>query len=98
MARNNTRDTYFVTLLAPWTTSGQGYRGWEPPRRQGSRGQGDEGREPAMRGFWPPGELQQRPQHVLHDAAVPVVVGLAWRVDPYDYVEFLAIGSHHEFV
>jgi GNAT superfamily N-acetyltransferase len=35
---------------------------------------------------------EQGAQHVLHDAAVPVVLRLAWGVDPHDRAEFLAVG------
>src|SRR5262245_11643510 len=39
---------------------------------------------------------QQRPQHELHDAAVPVVVGLARRVDPHGRRELPAVrGNRH---
>jgi hypothetical protein len=31
--------------------------------------------------------VDQRPQHVLHDSAIAVVVGLAWSVDPHHRVE-----------
>jgi len=40
----------------------------------------------------------QGAQHVLHDAAVPVVLRLAGGVDPHDGAEFLAVGCHHDLV
>src|SRR5579859_295649 len=40
----------------------------------------------------------QGAQHVLHDAAVPVVLRLARGVDPYDGAESLAVGCHHDLV
>src|SRR5215472_4452630 len=92
MARNNTRDAYYVTLLAGGATP-------RIPPRMGGLPVPPYPPWPLAPGLWRRArELPQRPQHVLHDAAVPVVVGLAWRVDPHDHVEFLAIGSHHEFV
>src|SRR5512133_1041608 len=37
---------------------------------------------------------QQRPQHVLHDAAVAVVVGLTWSVDTHHRVEADVASGH----
>src|SRR5690242_3985483 len=37
--------------------------------------------------------LAERPEHVLHDAAVPVVLGLARGVDPHHGAKLLAVGG-----
>src|ERR1700735_5137032 len=37
---------------------------------------------------------EQRTQHVLHDSAVPVVVGFAGRVDAYGRVELDLVGPY----
>src|SRR5689334_9897621 len=37
---------------------------------------------------------EQRAQDVLHDAAVPEVLGLARRVDPHDGLELLAVSAN----
>jgi hypothetical protein len=37
---------------------------------------------------------QQRPQHVLHDAAVAVVVGLTWSVDTHHRVKVDVTSGH----
>ncbi len=42
----------------------------------------------------PAGRLTQRPEHVLHDAAVPVVPGLAGRVDPRAMASWLDASQH----
>src|ERR1700722_13295104 len=39
---------------------------------------------------------EQGPEHVLHDAAVPVVVGLAGGVDAHGGGEALAVGGHRD--
>src|ERR1700751_5971604 len=66
-------------------------RTWHP-----GTGAGDAPR-PGRGGVVPRG-LTQRPQDVLHDAAVAVVVGFAGGVDPDRRGEALAVGSHHDFV
>src|SRR5581483_5941621 len=42
--------------------------------------------------------LPERPEHVLHDAAVPVVLGLARGVDPHHRAKFLAVGADRYLV
>jgi hypothetical protein len=41
---------------------------------------------------------QQGAQHVLHDAAVPVVLGFTRGVDSHLGAELLAVGCHHDLV
>src|SRR5690349_10950946 len=40
---------------------------------------------------------QQRPQHVLQDAAVPEVLLLLGRVDPHDHAELPVVGPDRQF-
>src|ERR1700732_3842781 len=90
-------------LPRPEQAKDRGLRGVKAPPRSGRNGEISGNVEARQRPTFPdhhggPGALAEGAEDILHDAAVAVVIGFAWRVDPHRRGEVLVAGGHRDLV